>query len=303
MTSASTKQPAASAKAAKPPKRGWKAFPYPDVAYNYPGAALAKHWPRLHRGDCEPYPEASSLGELVVQHPELEPKLSIEKVAAALVEGWRAYHRGAFQEAMERGLEVGPLGYNVANRAANIYATYLEDDKDRKLKMLLASARRAEELCACAESVPNAWYLYAHALGRYGQGISVARALAEGLGGKVKSSLEQAIALQPHHADAHIALGAYHATVIDKMGTMIGRLTYGASPDGAVKHFEKALKLNPDSVIGRIEYARALLMMFGAAKQRRASALYRDAAACRPADAMEQLDVERAKSKLEDSSS
>ncbi len=299
MTNAKPKQRATSVRTAKAPTRRWKAFPFADAASDYPGPALAKQWPRLHRGDCEPYPEPDGLGELVERHPELAPTMSIEKAAAALVEAWRTYHRGAFQEAMERGLEVGLLGYNIANRAANIYATYLEDDKDKKLKILLASARRSEELCACAESVANAWYLHAHALGRYGQGISVARALAEGLGGKVKSSLERAIALEPRHADAHVALGAYHAAVIDKMGTMIGGLTYGASADVAVKHFEKALRLNPLSAIARIEYARALLKMFGKAKERRATALYRDAAACPPADAMERLDVERAKSKLE----
>jgi tetratricopeptide (TPR) repeat protein len=300
MTNARPKQRAKSVRTANSATRRWKAFPYTDAAYNYPGPALAKQWPRLHRGDCEPYPEPNGLSELVERHPELEPTMSIEKASAVLVEAWRTYHRGAFQEAMERGLEVGPLGYNVANRAANIYATYLESDPDKKLKILLASARRAEELCTCAESLANAWYLHAHALGRYGQGISVARALAEGLGGKVKSSLEQAIALEPRHADAHIALGAYHAAVIDKMGTMIGGLTYGASTDAAVKHFEKALKLNPHSGIARVEYASALRKMFGDAKERRATALYRDAAACSPADAMERLDVERAKSKLAD---
>ena len=154
----------------------------------------------------------NGLNELVRRHPELEPTMSIEKAIAVLVEAWRAYHRGVFQEAMERGLEVGLLGYNVANRASNIYATYLESDQHKKLKFLLASARRAEELCACADLIANA-----------GTSIPMpsavtARALAEGLGGKVKSSLERAIALQPRHADAHIALGTYHAAVIDKWG-------------------------------------------------------------------------------------
>ncbi len=302
MTNARPKQRATSVRTAKPTRR-WNAFPFADAASDYPGPALAQQWPRLHGGDCEPYPEPNGLSELVERHPELEPTMSIEKAAAALIDAWRTYHRGAFQEAMERGLEVGLLGYNVANRAANIYATYLESDQDKKLKILLASARRAEELCTCAESVANAWYLHAHALGRYGQGISIARALAEGLGGKVKSSLERPIALEPRHADAHIALGAYHVAVIHKMGTMIGGLTYGASTDAAVKHFEKALKLNPHSAIARVEYASALLKMFGEAKQRRAIALYQDAAACPPADAMERLDAERAKSKLQDKAS
>jgi hypothetical protein len=42
---------------------------------------------------------------------------------------------------------------------------------------------------------------------------------AQGLGGKIKHSLTQALELEPRHADAHVALGAYHAEVIDKVGS------------------------------------------------------------------------------------
>jgi hypothetical protein len=41
-------------------------------------------------------------------------------------------------------------------------------------------------------------------------------------------------------------------------------------------------------------------MMFGEAKLPQATRLYQEAAACAPADAMERLDAELAKSELED---
>ena len=44
---------------------------------------------------------------------------------------------------------------------------------------------------------------------------------------------------------------------------MVGGLTYGAKKDAALEHFQKALKLNPDSAIARIEYANGLVTMFG----------------------------------------
>ena len=194
----------------------------------------------------------------------------------------------------------GSLGYNVANKAANIYATYLETGPKAKLALFMEAARRAEEVLGNAENLPNAWYLHAQALGRYAQSLSVTQALAEGLGGKIKADLDQAIALERRHADAHIALGAYHAEVIDKIGSFLGGLTYGASTDAGVKHFKTALRLNPDSAIARIEYAEGLIMMFGEAKEEQAAALYAEAAACVAADAMERLDVERAKAKLSD---
>ena len=41
-------------------------------------------------------------------------------------------------------------------------------------------------------------------------------------------------------------------------------------------------------------------MMFGKAKMKQAEKLYAEAAACKPVDAMERLDVELAKANLED---
>ena len=146
----------------------------------------------------------------------------------------------------------------------------------------------------------NAYYWQAYALGRYAQGISIVKALAQGIGGKVKTALETTIKLAPKHADAHIALGAYHAEVIDKVGAMIGGLTYGAKKDVALKNYQTALKLNPDSAIARIEYANGLAMLEGKKGLKQAEQLYAEAAACEPMDAMEWLDVEQAKEELED---
>ncbi|WP_300454300.1 hypothetical protein [Accumulibacter sp.] len=255
----------------------WIPFPYADTAYGFPGAALEQHWGRLHRGDCEPFPT--------------DPKVQ---------DAWRSYHAGEFGKAVESGLTCGIAGYNVANKAAAIYATYLERDDERKRSLLLEVARRCEEQQEKRPGDANAWYLHAFALGRYSQSISVVKALAQGLGGKIKHSLTQALEIEPRHADAHVALGAYHAEVIDKVGALVGGLTYGAKKSTGNELLETALKLNPDSAITRIEYANALLMMFGKARMKDAERLYREAAAFVPMDAMERLDVEAAKEELAD---
>jgi hypothetical protein len=119
------------------------------------------------------------------------------------------------------------------------------------------------------------------------------------LGGKIKFSLSQAIVLEPRHADSHIALGTYHAEVIDKVGSLIGGLTYGAKKTIGVEHYETALVLNPDSAITRIEFANGLAMMFGKARLKDAEQYYREAASCQAADAMEWLDIELARSEIE----
>lgn len=276
----------------------WSAFEGPRDRFDYEGAALETHWARLHSGDREPFPAASFVKTLVESHPGLKPKPPLAEAAKTLQEAWRAYHRGDFHEAFTLGQSLGLLGANVANKAEAIQATYLEHDKDTKLAMFLDVAHRAEALQKAAPQLANGWYLYAQALGRYSQGISITKALAEGHGGKIKAALECAIELEPKHADANIALGAYHANVVHKIGGLAARLTYGASKEAAVEHFERAITLNPWSAVARIEYANGLAMLFGKSKLKDATRLYEEAAEAEAADAMEWLDVNLARSEI-----
>jgi len=254
----------------------WTAFPHDAAEYTYDAAAQKKHWARLHAGDAEPLPTDA-------------------KVLAA----WALFHAGEFQKAVEAGLKAGGAGITVANKAQAIYANYLEKSEKTKLALFMEVAERAEAQIAADSKNANAHYFMAYALGRYSQGISIAKALAQGLGSKVKSALETTIKLAPKHADAHIALGAFHAEIIDKVGSLLGR-TQGASKDAGLAMFKTALKLNPTSAIAMVEYANGLVMLEGEKKMKEATRLYEDAAACTPMDAMERLDVEMAKAELQD---
>lgn len=254
----------------------WTAFPHAGD-YTFDAAGLKKAWAKLHQGDCEPLPkDADVLG------------------------AWVLFHNGDFQKAAEAGLKAGGDGITVANKAACIYANYLETKEKAKLDLFMEVADRAEAQQKDQPKNANAYYWQAYALGRYGQGISVAKALAQGLGTKVKNSLEQAIKLQPKHADAHIALAAFHAEVIDKVGSLIGGMTYGAKKDTGLTLFKEAIKLNPSSAIAMIEYANGMVMLEGDKKMKEATKLYEQAAASKPLDATERLDVEMAKAELED---
>jgi hypothetical protein len=100
-------------------------------------------------------------------------------------------------------------------------------------------------------------------------------------------------------AEAHIALGAFHAEVIDKVGPLIGSMTCGARKDVGPNLFEKAMRIHLQSALAMVEYANALLMLEGDQKRREATRLYRQAAAFTPLDAAEQLDVETARAELD----
>ena len=151
----------------------WTPFPHPGD-YQFDAASLKKQWARLHAGDAEPLPKD-----------------------AAVLQAWAHFHNGDFQQAAEAGLEAGGAGITAANKATAIYATYLEKKEKTRLDLFLQVAEQAEAQAAQDPKNANAWYWHAYALGRYSQGISVAKALAQGLGGKIKESLEKAIALAP----------------------------------------------------------------------------------------------------------
>ena len=254
----------------------WKAFPHPSKAYVYAGEALKKNWDRLHRGDCEPYPK--------------DP---------AAQEAWRLFHQGRFAEAVEAGLAAGGAGVTAANKAQAIYASGVETKDAAKVALLEEVMQRAQAQAKAEPKNANAHYLFAYAAGRYSQRISVAKALAQGYGGKIRAALEAALKLEPRHADAHIAMGAYHAEIIDKVGSLVGGLTYGANKDKGEEHYRKALKLVPDSPIAHIEMANGMVMMHGKKMVAEAGKLYSRAAELEPRDAMEKLDVEAARAEID----
>ena len=163
-----------------------------------------------------------------------------------------------------------------------MYANYLESKEQIRLELFMEAALRAEAQQAITPYNANAWYWQAYALSRYSQGLSVAKALAQGLGSKIKTALEQTIQRNPLHAEAHICLGAFHAEVIDKVGALIGAMTYGAKKESILQLFQQGLALKPKSPIALMEYANALIILEGEDRHAEATALYERAAATAP---------------------
>lgn len=239
-------------------------------------ADVARNWARLHAGDALACPEE-----------------------AGLLQGWADYHNGHFERARDAGLGAGPQGWSLVHKATCVYAVYVEPHEAARLALLAEVADRAVTQQSLDRHRPDVWYWQGYALGRFSQGVSVAKALAQGIGARVKAALERAVALQPDHADAHLALATFHAEVIDKVGELIGGMTYGARRTAGLDHYERALALVPDSPVFLYEYASGLLRLDGNDAQDRAARLVDAASALPPADAMERLYVALARADLD----
>ncbi|MBO9644204.1 MAG: hypothetical protein J7603_13900 [Pseudacidovorax sp.] len=252
-----------------PPPEQWVT---PDCLGRFPfdAARVRTAWTALHAGQPLPPPATE-----------------------ALADAWALYHAGDFAAAAQAGQRIGgALGAALADQATAIYANYVEPDDERRLALLRQVGERALARHEADGADVQALYWHAYALGRHAQAVSVARALAQGLGGRLKDTLERIIQLQPGHADAHFALGAFHAEVIDKVGELVARMTYGVRAERAIELFERGLALHPASATGRVEYARALVALRGDPTLAQVQQLYEDAAAVEPLDARQFLDRE-----------
>jgi tetratricopeptide (TPR) repeat protein len=264
----------------------------------FAGQNLQDCWEKLHKGDQEQYPDTAWVTRLAKRYPKFGAWIKSHggagEVAAGVQEAWRRFHAGDFTGAIDGGGKLGALGATPANKAAAIHSQYAQGDEAHRLALLTGAMKRGEQAIELLPDYPNAHYMLALVMGRYSQRISILKALADGIAARVRTHLDATLELEPRHAEAHIALGMYHAEIVAKIGSLLAGLTYGATREAAMEHFGRALQLTPGSPIAHIEYANGLLLLDAAGNRAQARKLYARAAACAAADAMEQLDVQRA---------
>jgi tetratricopeptide (TPR) repeat protein len=265
----------------------------------FSGDRLRTHWEKLHLGDREPYPDAARVLRLARSQARFADWVDghggARAVAAGVQGAWREFHAGHYARAIEAGQGLGALGATAANKAAAVHSLQHGVDESLLLRELEAATARGEQAVEMLPGYANAHYMLALVLGRYSQRISITRALAIGLATRVRTHLDATIDLEQRHAEAHIALGLYHAEIVAKLGSLLAALSYQASREAALQHFQRAIKLVPESPIAHIEYANGLLLLDASAYRDQARQHYERAAACEPVDAMEQMDVERAR--------
>ncbi|QTD45060.1 hypothetical protein [Ottowia testudinis] len=249
----------------------WPPCPF-TADYSFDTGTVRAQWAVLHRADGEPLPNDR-----------------------ALLHGWALLHGGHLAQAASAGIAAGVAGLALANHATAVQATLLEPREQGRIELFRRVHARACAHAALQPRAANAWYWQGYALARYAEGIHVARALAQGLGAQVRHALETALALNAEHAGAHVALGAFHAAVIDKVGPLVAAMTYGARADTALAHLREAERLAPDSPAVLLECASALVRLDGEARLPEAARLQEQAARLPARDAVERLWVELAR--------
>jgi tetratricopeptide (TPR) repeat protein len=167
---------------------------------------------------------------------------------------------GRFMEAARLGEELRTSsGYALAAESLAIYGYHVAKDPEKEA-LFERAMRLAEEAVRLDPVNSQAHLQSAHAMGRYAQTIGAVKALARGYAEKVRKAIEDALALDPEMAGAHLSLATWHAETIDGAG-IAARLVFGASRKRALSHYERALELAPDEKLAYLEYAIGLLLL------------------------------------------
>ena len=279
----------------------WTPFPKPDPAFDYAGERLREAWPRLHAGDRQPFPDRKDIAELLAAEARLGDTAlgtDAEKIAAELQDAWRAFHRGEFRQAFDRGMQVGPLGHGVAITADGVQAFFLEANDADKLARYQSLARRAGDTIDLLPLRAGSHYRYAWALGLLARMLPAMQVLADGLGSKLHAALDAALELDADHAEAHTALGLYFAEAVHKLGTALAKMTLRVDPSAAEAHLRTAIRLTPDAPNAWVGLGIGLGLLDARARGEECKAALARAAAMQPLDARQALEIAYAKRKL-----
>ncbi len=282
----------------------WKPFSQPAVAFDYSGERLRETWPQLHAGDHEAFPEQATIAEALAAEARLGDHLlgtDAAGIATHLQDAWRAYHRGDFRQAWELGTQAGPLGTSVAVAAAGVHARFLLDDEKQRIVCYETLVQRASDTIDLLPLNPNSHFRYAWALGLLSREVSTMQVLTEGLGSKLHAALNAALELDADHADAHTALGLYHAQVIDKIGAALAKLTWRVDPEAAEAHLRTAVRLTPQAPGAWLGLGIGLQLLDARKHADESAKAFRTAAAMQPIDARQALEIGYAKQQFQQS--
>ena len=290
----------------------WKPFPLDQQAYDYSGEKLRQAWPQLTRGfgPNYPFPDADYIVTMATKYPKaLELTVAggtgftgkqeeAEIYAAKLQDVWRSTFRGDFAKAKADGLKLGVGGQIPAMFSQVIYALFMESNQQEKHRLLEEVIDYTDKAGDLVQADIAAQFGRVYAKARLGEELSVPVVLKRGYTSQIPKELDALLAKQPNQPFALALYGGYEAGVIRKVGSMVGRMTYGVSADKMEQYFGRSFRAKDDLPIGHYEYANALGYVYGDDEEEKALQHLQKAVSIKPINAMEALEVAHAQKLL-----
>jgi tetratricopeptide (TPR) repeat protein len=202
------------------------------------------------------------------------------------------YAEGEYLEAMEAGeAEGGSSGFTLVARAAIADAEL----RDAPCHECLMRAEEFAQLAIAADGEnAEAHILLVTALGRRARIIGFLAAQREAIASRTDDAITTALHLDPASAFAHALRGAWHIEIVNLAGRFLGRVLYGADFEEGRRFYRQAIKMDPQNLVIRYQYALSLDGYDFESERTEIEAALEAAIADEPADAYEEAIKERA---------
>jgi hypothetical protein len=255
----------------------WQPYPAELPQFDYSDSRLQEFWPQLNQGPGLPYPDETFLRDMMATYPQLaeftlalarqpdaHPALQallnddLQPLATASQQVWRLHYEGRFQQAYELGKQLGPAGAIPALYSKLMYAALIVQDKDTKLATFREAAAESERLLPLAPDYAFAEFGLAYAHARILELLDTSAATATGFLGDTQDAMANLQERYPQQALYPAMLGGLHAGVVERVGSFVGRITYGSTESRALAAFSRALELQNQLPVIYNEYVNAL---------------------------------------------
>jgi hypothetical protein len=218
--------------------------------------------------------------------------------AASLSDAQALFDAGNYRAAALAATAIEtPESLALASRARLVRAAYLlpREQATAELDEAEALARRSLDM---QPSQVEAALNLAIILGYRTRLDGYVAAYLAGRAEEARHLITQAEKLDPASAWAKLVAGAWNAEIVVGAGPELAATLYGASRDDAVKVFEAAVTLDGADPTVRLEYAKALIKLYGQEGWPTAQAHLKIALAAPPVDVLGKLVQDRARQLL-----
>jgi tetratricopeptide (TPR) repeat protein len=259
----------------------WKDYPEDLQQYDFSGDKLQQQWQDLTKLTRVEYPDVDWIRSMMTDYPRLAHHMMVlgsdpeahpavfkaiqesdySDLSNAVQEVWRLHYSGQYEKAYELGMQLGPVGEVPAIYSRLVHATLLIDDHDDKMEEFEEAAALSNEGLALAPEYRFAEFGLVYAKVRMLELMSTGEARSSGYIPIAQDKLDKLQEYAPDRGAYPLTRGGLEAGIVERVGSFLGSITYGATESSAIENFEKAQKLLPDMAIVYNEYSVGLIRL------------------------------------------
>jgi len=259
----------------------WKDYPEELKQFDFSGDKLQQHWQGLTKLTRVEYPDVDWITSMMADYPRLAHHMMVlgsdpeahpavfkaiqesdySDLAQAVQEVWRLHYSGQYEKAYELGMQLGPVGEVPAIYSRLVHATLLIDNHDDKMEEFEEAAALSNEGLALAPEYRFAEFGLVYAKVRMLELMSTGEARSSGYIPIAQDKLDKLQEYAPDRGAYPLTRGGLEAGIVERVGSFLGSITYGATESSAIENFEKAQKLLPDMAIVYNEFSVGLIRL------------------------------------------